>query len=264
MEPLLLAGSGTALLIIATLLRLRLSRGPLVRPIAAAVVLAGTMALTLSSVALASHTQIVGYEITWTGSPWNGKKVYLSSPRHVASGQKGECGWEENINGRHWNYYAASVNTGGEGSFWDRKYAVTVSPNLRDDGYVEHVTSANNWGADVYIVTHTNAPATGVCPQSASYLLVMYRSTVPNSVALKDELLYMDPALPGGQNSLNCDGLYECANPNATHRAYVELFFHTNQDAVNWFQGNGAEGSGGVNESFRYGMAVDIRLGYPR
>jgi hypothetical protein len=48
------------------------------------------------------------------------------------------------------------------------------------------------------------------------------------------------------------------------HRAYVELFFHTNLSAVNWFQGDGVEGHGGVTESWRYGTAVDNRLGYPR
>lgn len=262
MQSWLLVGLGITVLVAAAPLRLHLSRQLLARPIAASLVLAITMVVALSSVALATHTVVVGWEIGWTGSPWNGKKVYLSSPRHVSSGSRGECGWEENINGRHWNSYAASVNTGGEGSFWDRKYSVTVSANARDDQYMQNVSSANNWGADVYIVTHTNASVG--CGNSASYLLVMYRSTVPNSIALKDELLYMDPVLPGGQNNWNCDIYDECLSPNASHRAYVELFFHTNQAAVNWFQDNGAEGSGGVNESFRYGMAVDIRLGYPR
>jgi hypothetical protein len=82
--------------------------------------------------------------------------------------------------------------------------------------------------------------------------------------ALKNELLLdLDPATPGGKNSWAC-GLPECVNPWAWYRAYVELFFHTNTDAKNWFQGSGAEGAGGVNESWRYGMAVDILLGYPR
>lgn len=61
-----------------------------------------------------------------------------------------------------------------------------------------------------------------------------------------------------------CDGLDECLFANAVNRAYVELFFHDNQSAVNWFQGSGSEGSGGVNESWRYGWAVDGQLGYPR
>jgi hypothetical protein len=42
--------------------------------------------------------------------PWNGVKVYLSSPRHASSGDRGECGWEENVNGRIFNLYAADLN----------------------------------------------------------------------------------------------------------------------------------------------------------
>src|SRR5262245_9876437 len=44
------------------------------------------------------------------GVAWNGVKVYLSSPRHASSGSRGECGWEENINGRIFNLYAAGLN----------------------------------------------------------------------------------------------------------------------------------------------------------
>jgi hypothetical protein len=140
----------------------------MVAAIVGALVVGGSMVGLLSSVTSASHTVITTADYTWIPSPWNGKKVYLSSPRHSYSGSTGrECGWEENINGRHWNYYAASVNTGGAGSFWDRSYSVVVSANARDDKYADNVTAGNNWGADVYIVTHTNASASS-CLGSAS------------------------------------------------------------------------------------------------
>lgn len=208
------------------------------------------------------------------GSPpqWNGYKVYLSSPTHQDSGGRGECGWEENINGRYWNYYAASVFTQSAGSFYDRNYSVQVSGNPRDDGaFVVHVNEANNWGAQIYIVTHTNAQGGTGCPPpqvpgTASYLRVMYDSTAQFSIALKNELVAsLDPVTPGTQSPASCENdWYECWAPWAWYRAYVELFFHTNVDAKNWFQGSGAEGAGGVTESWRYGWTVDILLGYPR
>lgn len=263
MEPWILVVVGAALLAVATLLCVRLSIPLVTRPIAA-IVAASVIVAVSSSVAYATHTIVTGSNFGWLPSPWNGWRVYLSSPTHSDSGSRGECGWEENINGRHWNYYAASVNTGGLGSLYDRHYYVIVSGNPRDDSYASNVTYANNWGANVYIITHSNAQ-TGGCPGSASYLLVMYPSASSPSVSFKDSLLYqLDPATPGGQNNWNCDGFYECNSVNATRRAYVELFFHTNQSAVNWFQGSGAEGAGGVTESYRYGAAVDMELGYPR
>src|SRR5687767_12457957 len=67
--------------------------------------------------------------------PWNGVKVYLSSPRHASSGSRGECGWEENVNGRTFNLYAAHLNdeSPGDATLTDRGYEVRVSPNTRDD-----------------------------------------------------------------------------------------------------------------------------------
>lgn len=225
-----------------------------------------TMTLLLSIPAQAHHTSVTTGTYSVFPSPWNGYKVYLSSPRHSNSGSRGECGWEENINGRHWNVNAAlkqSYNSNGD-RFFDRKYRAQVSPNSRDDGFLANRTASNNWGAHVHLPTHTNAPGGGAgCPHSASYLLVMFRSGNSNSVALKDELITrLNPVTPGGNNSWNCDGLAEC-NANAPHRAYVELFFHTNSSAVNWYQAGGGHGSG-VTYAWRYGWAIDVRLGYPR
>lgn len=211
---------------------------------------------------MASHTTITSTDQVYNTNPWNGYKVYLSSPRHDDSGSRGECGWEENINGRHWNYYAAFINNGGSGGLVNRTYRITVSANARDNGAVTNKNSSNNWGAHVHIVTHTNAISG--CPSSAQYLLVMYRTGVANSTALRTQLINkLDPVLPGGQNSWNCDGLIECNSVNASRRAYVELFFHDNQASVDWFQAGGGNGTG-VNNTWRYGFAVDELLGYPR
>jgi hypothetical protein len=199
------------------------------------------------------------------GVAWNGVKVYLSSPRHASSGQRGECGWEENVNGRIFNLYAADLNDSGAlGTLTTRGYETRVSPNSRDDGWRLNRDESNNWGANVHIVTHTNAFVG--CDNAAQYLLVMFKTGDANSIDLKDKLLQqLDPQVPGGQNSWNCDNLGECA-ANAAHIAYIELFFHTNQAAADWFVGPGddPEATGGMDASPYLGLALDEHLGYPR
>jgi hypothetical protein len=197
------------------------------------------------------------------GVAWNGVRVYLSSPRHASSGQRGECGWEENVNGRIFNLYAADLNESGE-TLTTRGYEARVSPNSRDDGWRLNRDESDNWGADVHIVTHTNAYVG--CDNAAQYLLVMYKSGDANSAGLTDDLLQqLDPQVPGGRNSWNCDNLGECAAA-APHIAYIELFFHTNQAASDWFVGplDDPEASGAIDASPALGAAVDAHLGHPR
>jgi hypothetical protein len=199
------------------------------------------------------------------GVPWNGVKVYLSSPRHASSGERGECGWEENINGRIFNLYAADLSDSETlGTLTTRGYETRVSPNSRDDGWRLNRDESNNWGATVHIVTHTNAFEG--CDNAAQYLLVMFKSGDANSIDLKDDLLQqLNPQVPGGQNSWNCDNLGECG-ANAAHIAYIELFFHTNQAATDWFIGPGSDpqARGGMDASPYLGLALDEHLGYPR
>jgi hypothetical protein len=162
-----LAGFGLLLLIIATLLRLHGRGRASVRRSSLGLPAAALITLLLSTTAYAVHDVITPSTYHWIPPLWNGYKVYLSSPTHQDSGARGECdgAWEENINGRYWNYYAASVFTQGEGSFYDRHYSVQVSGNPHDDGaFLIHIDEANNWGAQVYIVTHTNADPAGNCP----------------------------------------------------------------------------------------------------
>jgi hypothetical protein len=199
------------------------------------------------------------------GVAWNGVKVYLSSPRHAGSGERGECGWEENVNGRIFNLYAADLNDSDTlGTLTTRGYETRVSPNSRDDGWRLNRDESNNWGANVHIVTHTNAYVG--CDNAAQYLLVMFRSGDANSIDLKDNLLQqLDPQVPGSRNSWNCDRLGECA-ADAEHVAYIELFFHTNQPATDWFVGPGddPEATGAMDASPYLGVALDEHLGYPR
>lgn len=201
----------------------------------------------------------------------NGVRIYLSSPRHASSGSRGECGWEENINGRLVNLEAATSTYGSSGLADDWEYDVVVSGNPHDDGYLLNREASNNFGADLHLVTHTNANGSG-CGDSAQYVLSMFKSTNSNSVALANQLATaLDPVVPGHKNSWNCDGLAECG-AQAPHVAYLELLFHTNQAAADWFMAAGgdhaagcADGLCGWAQSGRtVATTVDAFLGRPR
>lgn len=201
----------------------------------------------------------------------NGVRIYLSAPRHASSGSRGECGWEENINGRVVNYEAATGTLGAYGLADDWEYEVVVSGNPRDNGYLINRESSDNFGADLHLVTHTNANGDG-CGDSAQYVLTMFKSTNSNSVALANQLATaLDPVVPGHKNSWNCDGLAECG-ALAPHVAYLELLFHTNQAAADWFMASGGDhakacedGQCGWAQSARtVATTVDAYFGNPR
>jgi hypothetical protein len=201
----------------------------------------------------------------------NGVRVYLSSPRHSNSGSRGECGWEENINGRLVNLEAATATYGSYGLADDWEYEVVVSGNPRDDGYLKNREASNNFGADVHLVTHSNANGGG-CGDSAQYVLTMFKSTNSNSVALANQLATaLDPVVPGHMNSWNCDGLAECG-ALAPHVAYLELFFHTNRAAADWFMAVGGDHKAGCQDGLcgwaqsgrTVATTVDAYLGHPR
>jgi hypothetical protein len=201
----------------------------------------------------------------------NGVRVYLSSPRHSNSGKRGECGWEENINGRLVNLDAATATYGSYGLADDWEYEVVVSGNPHDDGYLKNREASNNFGADLHLVTHTNANGAG-CGDSAQYLLTMFNSANANSVALANQMATaLDPVVPGHKNTWNCDGLAECG-AQAPHVAYLELFFHTNEVAADWFMATGGDHAKGCTDGLcgwaqsarTIATTVDTFLGHPR
>ena len=222
--------------------------------------------------ASASHTEITANDVDYTtlpvtgGDNYNGYQVYLASPRHASSGSRGELGWEENINGRHWGNYVASGNyyfgawnpTSQFRNLNSRGYKVRLSANNADGDWMANRTNGNNFGADVYIVTHTNAGG-------GDYVLTMWRNDT-NSIGLSaDVLTWASAAVPaGGTNSWNVAGIAGEINSlnNANHVTYLELFFHDNQSHVNWFEGGGGSGLG-VKYASVIGTALDGHLNYP-
>ena len=236
---------------------------------------AGAVGLAQVGVATATHTVITANDTTLSptisnGQPANGWYVYLSSPRHDDSGSRGECGWEENINGRHFNYYAMAGNYyNGTPSpnhtyrnLVSRGYKTNVGANAQDGRWWDNRTSGNNWGADVYIITHTNAY--GGCDSSPDYSLIMDRSHT-QSQNLSDKLETWVDSLPLGVSTNRWPDTNSENNSSnsAPYRSYVELFFHDNQDSVDWFEGGTFAGGIGVKYAYIYGVAVDMTLGYP-
>jgi len=151
--------------------------------------------LLLSSVvavnSYASHSTITSSDRSFNerGIAFNGHRVYLSSPTHTNSGSRGELGWEENINGRHWNVYAAN------GNYVSGKISTSVSQNDRNGAFLTNRQNSDNWGADVHIVTHTNAG-------KGNYFLVMIDDSTNTSLdrKLRKELaLRVGSGTPGSE-----------------------------------------------------------------
>lgn len=203
----------------------------------------------------------------------NGYRVFLSSPRHTDSRYRGECavntvnGDEENVNGRQWNWYAANTEYWLNGydpenhnrNLHSRGYAVLLSPNLRDGNFAGSMWSADNWGADMYIVTHSNAAAGGCAAGSPSYSLVMWRHDSDAyddrdlAEAIRDKL---SPP-PGTAQLAQRTDLAELSFNAPLGDAYVELAFHTNPVAQDWMHEYSAY------HAWVYGYAIDVYTGYP-
>lgn len=208
----------------------------------------------------------------------NGVSVFLSSPRHSNSGDRGECdyntpphhGEEENVNGRRYNWY------GGRGQYAyesfnpqstarnlaARGYTNLVSQNTRDNGFAANRTMSENGGYDLHIVTHSNA-TTG-CPTNTNYFLVMHRSGTTQAAARSNNLANVigdriDDVHPAGAARRWSAGLHELFTNSPLGTAYTELAFHDNPAGQVWM--NGA--APGKTTAWRYGYAVDSFLGYP-
>jgi hypothetical protein len=234
----------------------------------AAILPVGLLLLLTAGCHAAPYPEVTPETMTFGGQTGHATRVYLSSPRHASSGGRGECGWEENVNGRVANMWTATADTPSTTGLAGRNYLVYVSANSRDNGFLQNREESNNLGAQVHIATHTNANGAG-CGDAAQYLLVMFKEGDANSTALRDQLVAkLDPVVPGHWNSWNCFGqLAECS-ANAPHVAYVELFFHTNQAATDWFmgphEGECAEACGWQAGGKAMADAIDDHLGNPR
>jgi hypothetical protein len=234
---------------------------------AKAIALAVGLALLLAACHKGPYPEVTAETVTFGGATGNGVRVYLSSPRHASSGSRGECGWEENVNGRTANVWTASADTSSYKGLAGRDYLAYVSGNAHDDGWRLNRDESNNLGAQVHVVTHTNAFEG--CGNAAQYVLVMFKEGDVNSIGLRDELVAkLDPVVPGGRNSWNCFGVLGECSANAAHVAYVELFFHTNKAATDWFQGSHNnkcdQGCGWQAGGKALADAIDDHLGNPR
>ncbi len=151
-----------------------------------------------------------------------------------------------------------------------RGYEVIVSGNARDGKWdKKNVPRSDDFGADIHVVTHTNAFGGG-CGSSAQYFLAMWRDGAASTGKALAEVFAstVGEAVPGADSS-GTDKHYfggslgELADPDADYRVYNEVFFHTNEDAVNWMESGRGIGNGVKNGAWRYGLAIDEFLGHP-
>lgn len=256
----------------------------------ATVAAVGAIALGNTPSAQAHHRSITETDYYFSPNPnvgdhpFNGYKVFLSSPRHRDSGARGEClsqGREENLNGRYFNLKAAegdyyferadSVNPGR--NLRARGYKVLVGRNTRDNGYLASRTKAENWGANVYIATHSNADPRG-CGSRTNYGLVMHRDSGGTQQERYDSLkLATSIAARFDDPGIHPSGVFRNAGARSFVRftpaelkadvsdgaAYVEIAFHTSRAGNEWLDPTGKA----KTSAWRYGYAVDVALGYP-
>lgn len=220
---------------------------------------------------------------------FNGERVYLSAPRHPDEIGRRGCGYpsngyKENVNGYQLNRHSAqsyyNVGTPPTGFSWSRAdlgsnlgrrgYAIQMSPNshVSSMGWKLNRTAAQNWPADVVIVSHTNGIGSG-CQNGSNptnYFLVLHRDNYPDSIDLSNRLLNnLGPYAPGpGQSFIDrnenesfagsCCGEFTTSTQSV---AYIEMAFHTNSSGNDWLR----------KQSRRfatlYGLSVDQHLGYP-
>jgi hypothetical protein len=207
-----------------------------------------------------------------TDDAFNGFKIYLSSPRHSTSGNKGECdnpGRPENVNGRRWNFFAANGYAPADTSInpalyiHGRGFKVQVSPNTKDNGYEANRTASENWGSDVHIITHTNATTDG-SPSCAGASGYFYTAWAHDANAKDDYDLtvaiagYLNPQVPGSWSNPRRTDLSELYRNAPKGDAYVELQMHDYQTTQTWLYNNTDLGTA------RYlALAIDDYLNYP-
>lgn len=131
-----------------------------------------------------------------------------------------------------------------------------VGPNPKDGNITANRTHAQNWGADITVITHSNAGS-----PSNPYNLVMRDSAqdqlLATQVSASLGLGVPGPDNVGSDNAYAGVNLYELRG-NATYGdAYVELQFHSVQSSQTWMH-NQAH-----TAAWRYGLGVDSFLGYP-
>lgn len=200
---------------------------------------------------------------------YNGFKIYLSSPRHADSGSRGECmnpGYQENVNGRQWNWRAANGTYYGvtyspsvpERNIHGRGFKANISPNTKDGGFLDNQERSRNWGSDLHIITHTNA--LNGCEESTNYLLGMWQTDNDAhddyDIAAK-MVAVLDPVAPGSGVVQQRTNLAELSTNAPYGDGYMELVFHSRQASQTWIHDQSYQ------YAYLYGRAIDEYLGYP-
>jgi hypothetical protein len=235
--------------------------------------------------AAAHHTTITNRDYNWNQlSPHeasNGKRVFLSAPRHSDSHTKPQCsnGWEENVNGRYHNtqagggvYYYEQVSDSPSRNIQGRGYNVMIGRNPRDNGIDagagENTYLSDNFGADVHHVVHSNGNTNPLCTSSSKqYWETFYSDRYGHNDDLAQWTYWAykkaDSMIPGPlyapkhESLTKPKSLYEAGRPDAPHTAYMELSHHSSLAGQAFMKGDAKR------IAWRLGWAIDKLLGYP-
>lgn len=190
-----------------------------------------------------------GADQIWTGSPYNGNKIYLSPAKHNNPG----CGsYLEGENMRKVAHHSA--HKGNLGNFQQRGYKVRVG----HAGYQNNSARSNNWGSKRHIPLHSNAAGSSQCSGGGGGTITFYKPGCGLCEDLARKLknkIGEDSAGSAYEYVASNGSLYELNNANMK-AAYVEANFHTWNPGKNWLVDY-------ESWSWRIGYGVDVHLGYP-
>lgn len=225
---------------------------------------------------ISPQTALADYNFEPDGTAWNGQKIYLSPARHEDTGGRGEC---QSASENELAFFAAY--DAANGPFYNDVYDPdNPYSNLRKRGYKVQISTgtissaianSNAWGATRHVANHSNA-RTETCKTTNAAVHGtngIYRSgsTLGQDLTAK---LTQTIGVDSGRRSPGTND-YTCYNPghpctaidlgelretNAP-AAYMETEFHTWNTRVNWLYDS-------QTWAWRFGLAVDMHLGYPR
>lgn len=195
---------------------------------------------------------------------FNGFRIYLSPARHTDTGQRGECGLDENENAYRAARAAAITPSGSNQPLTGRGYKVQIGRGT----LATAIANSDAWGADLHIPIHSNARPEAVCSNTNAAqhgTVVIHKDGSGASSALSANLRDWIGAASPGTNDFKCANADPCTaikslaelNQPRALPAYVEQEFHTWKTGANWMVDAAPFG-------WRYGAAVDTYLGYPR
>lgn len=189
------------------------------------------------------------------GTPWNGKKVYLSPAQHPGDSNRGCDDYSENEGARDTANRTKDLLT-------SRGYKVMVGQGRPG----HNLDSSNAWGATIHVPIHSNAGSVQCTDDPATAhqgTRVIWEST--EGQRLSQEILNsLGPMSPGMPDNL-CDNPSPCTGNRDLDElslttavaAYAEMAYHTYRPDMVWLRDQRPAIADGIAD------AIDRYFGFP-